>query len=120
VLEEFSRRASVQVVSHTGEALLTRREEEVVHLVEDGLTNRQIAVKLGLSEYTVRNNLFRIFDKLGVSTRVELALYTMRHSRLTPVKEHAVQRRHSRVRTRKKDPLSELENLAKVSSRLSA
>jgi DNA-binding CsgD family transcriptional regulator len=108
------------VVSNTGEALLTRREEEVVHLVEDGLTNRQIAVNLGLSEHTVRNNLFRIFDKLGVSTRVELALYTMRHSRLAPVKEIAVQGRDSRVRTRKKVHLTEIENLANVSSRLSA
>ena len=120
VLAEFSRRASVQVVSNTGEALLTRREEEVVHLVEDGLTNRQIAVKLGLSEHTVRNNLFRIFDKLGVSTRVELALYTMRHSRLAPVKEHAVQIRDSRVGTCKKDPVTEIADLANVSSRLSA
>jgi DNA-binding NarL/FixJ family response regulator len=120
VLEEFSRRSPVQVVSNTGEALLTRREEEVVHLVEDGLTNRQIAVKLGLSEHTVRNNLFRIFDKLGVSTRVELALYTMRHSRLAPVKEYAVQRRDSSVRTRKKDPVTEIEDLANVSSRLIA
>jgi len=120
VLEEFSRRASVQVVSNTGETLLTRREEEIVHLVEDGLTNRQIAMRLGLSEHTVRNNLFRIFDKLGVSTRVELALYTMRHSRLAPAKEHAVQRRLSRVRTRKKDPVTEFEDLGNVSSRLSA
>jgi DNA-binding NarL/FixJ family response regulator len=120
VLEEFSRNAPVQVLSNTGEALLTRREEEVVHLVEDGLTNRQIAVKLGLSEHTVRNNLFRIFDKLGVSTRVELALYTMRHSRLAPVKEHAVQIRDSRVRTRKKDPVTGIADLGNVSSRLSA
>jgi DNA-binding NarL/FixJ family response regulator len=120
VLEEFSRRASVQVVGNTGEALLTKREEEIVHLVEDGLTNRQIAVRLGLSEHTVRNNLFRIFDKLGVSTRVELALYTTRHSRLAPVKEHAVQRTDSRVSTRKKDTVTEIEDLANVSSRLSA
>jgi len=120
VLEEFSRHAPVQVLSNTGEALLTRREQEVVHLVEDGLTNRQIALKLGLSEHTVRNNLFRIFDKLGVSTRVELALYTMRHSRLAPVKEHGVQRRDSSVRTHKREPVTEIENLANVSSRLSA
>lgn len=120
VLQEFSRRASVQVVSNTGEALLTKREEEVVHLVEDGLTNRQIAMKLGLSEHTVRNNLFRIFDKLGVSTRVELALYTMRHSRLAPAREHVVQKRGSRLRARKKDPVSEIGALAKVRSRLSA
>jgi DNA-binding NarL/FixJ family response regulator len=120
VLEEFSRRASVQVVSNMGQALLTRREEEIVHLVEDGLTNRQVAVKLGLSEHTVRNNLFRIYEKLGVSTRVELALYSMRHSRLAQVDENGVQRRDSRVRTRKKDPLTEIEGLGNVSSRLSA
>jgi DNA-binding NarL/FixJ family response regulator len=120
VLEEFSRRASVQVVSNMGQALLTRREEEIVHLVEDGLTNRQVAVKLGLSEHTVRNNLFRIYEKLGVSTRVELALYSMRHSRLAQVDENGVQRRDSRVRTRKKDPVPEIEGLADMSSRLSA
>ena len=120
VLEEFSRRASVQVVSNTGETLLTKREEEIVHLVEDGLTNRQIATRLGLSEHTVRNNLFRIFDKLGVSTRVELALYTMRHSRLAPVKELGVQRKSSRVHTRKKVPVTDIKNLPNVSTRLSA
>jgi DNA-binding NarL/FixJ family response regulator len=120
VLVEFSRRASVQVVSNTGAALLTRREEEIVHLVEDGLTNRQIAVRLGLSEHTVRNNLFRVFDKLGVSTRVELALYTVRHSILAPVKEHAFPRRDSRIRARKKGPVTEMDGLAKVSSRLSS
>ena len=114
VLEEFSRCAPVQVVSSMGEALLTKREEEVVHLVEDALTNRQIAVKLGLSEHTVRNNLFRIYEKLGVSTRVELALYTMRHSRLTHIEEHTVQARGSKVRTRKKDPVTEIEELANV------
>jgi DNA-binding CsgD family transcriptional regulator len=108
------------VVSNTGEALLTGREEEVVHLVEDGLTNRQIAVKLGLSEHTVRNNLFRIFDKLGVSTRVELALYTIRHSRLAPVKELAVQRRDSRMRARKRAPATKIGDMANASSRLSA
>ena len=118
VLVEFSRRASVQVVSNTGAVLLTRREEEIVHLVEDGLTNRQIAVKLGLSEHTVRNNLFRIFDKLGVSTRVELALYTVRHSILAPEKEHALRKRDSRTRSRKKLPVTELENMAKVGSPL--
>jgi DNA-binding NarL/FixJ family response regulator len=120
VLEEFSRRSPVQVVSNTGKALLTKREAEVVHLVEDGLTNRQIAAKLGLSEHTVRNNLFRIFEKLGVSTRVELALYTMRHSRLAHVDESAGQRKDSRVGSRRKDPVPASENLAEISSYLSA
>jgi DNA-binding NarL/FixJ family response regulator len=58
-----------------GMELLSKREGEVVHLVSEGLTNRGISVQLGLSEHTVRNYLFRIFEKLGVSTRVELVLY---------------------------------------------
>jgi DNA-binding NarL/FixJ family response regulator len=44
-------------------------------LVAEGLTNRAVSLELHLSEHTVRNYLFRIFDKLGVSTRVELVLY---------------------------------------------
>ncbi|MGD0425864.1 MAG: response regulator transcription factor [Candidatus Acidiferrales bacterium] len=57
--------------------ILSKREENVVRLVSEGLTNRQISSDLGLSEHTVRNYLFRIFDKLGVSTRVELVLYCL-------------------------------------------
>jgi DNA-binding NarL/FixJ family response regulator len=81
LLDSVLQRTPLRLVSATGVQLLTKREEEVVQLVEEGLTNRQIAAELGLSEHTVRNNLFRIFDKLGVSTRVELALYTANSSR---------------------------------------
>lgn len=77
VLSAFSRRAPVQIVNSDGARLLTRREQDVVRLVEEGLTNRQIARELKLSEYTIRNNLFRIFEKLGISTRVELTLYAI-------------------------------------------
>ncbi len=80
VLDTFSRHPMGPVVSTGGLQLLTKREEDIVRLVEDGLTNREIARELHLSEHTVRNNLFRIFDKLGVSTRVELALYAVNHS----------------------------------------
>lgn len=55
--------------------VLSKRQEDVVRLVAKGLTNRDVAVKLGLSEHTVRNYLFQIFDRIGVSTRVELVLY---------------------------------------------
>ncbi len=79
VLAAFSRRAPLRIVGSDGAALLTPREEDVVRLVEEGLTNREIARELILSEYTVRNNLFRIFEKLGVSTRVELTLYALNH-----------------------------------------
>ena len=44
----------------------------------DGLSNREVAVKLGLSEHTVSNYLFRIYNKLGISSRVELVLYVMK------------------------------------------
>jgi DNA-binding NarL/FixJ family response regulator len=52
--------------------LLSRREQQVVHCVAEGLSNREIAARLKLSEHTIKNYLFRIFDKLGVSNRAEL------------------------------------------------
>jgi DNA-binding NarL/FixJ family response regulator len=55
--------------------LLTRREDDVVRLVADGLKNREIAAKLNVAEHSIRNYLYRIFEKVGVSTRVELILY---------------------------------------------
>ena len=55
--------------------LLTRREEDVVQLVADGMKHREIAEKLNVSEHSIRNYLYRIFDKLGVSSRIELILY---------------------------------------------
>lgn len=56
---------------------LSRREMEVVTSVAQGLTNREIAKQLGLSEHTVKNYLFRIYDKVGVSSRVELLFLTL-------------------------------------------
>jgi DNA-binding NarL/FixJ family response regulator len=56
---------------------LTPREKSVVGLVVQGMVNREIADQLHLSEHTIKNYLFRIFDKLGVSNRVELALYAV-------------------------------------------
>jgi two-component system, NarL family, nitrate/nitrite response regulator NarL len=58
-----------------GMARLTHRERDVVRLVADGMRNQEIALRLSLSEHTVRNYLIRIFDKLGISSRVELVLY---------------------------------------------
>ena len=57
--------------------LLSAREREVVQYLAAGMTNREIAKTLSLSPHTVKNYLFRIFDKLGVSSRTELLYLTM-------------------------------------------
>jgi DNA-binding NarL/FixJ family response regulator len=58
---------------------LTRRELQVVSAVLQGATNKDMARQLGLSEQTVKNHLSSIFDKLGVSNRLELALFAVNH-----------------------------------------
>ena len=69
----------MRVLNAQGDPLLTPREEQVVALVVEGLPNRPIAVELNLSEHTVKKYLFRIFEKLGISSRVELVLYAVNH-----------------------------------------
>ena len=64
-------------VNANGDALLSARELDVVRCVAEGLSNREIAQRLTLREHTVKNYLFRIFDKLGVSSRVEVVLYAL-------------------------------------------
>lgn len=59
---------------------LTPRALEIVCEVADGATNGDIARKLGLSPQTVKNHLLQIFDKVGVSSRLELALYAVNHA----------------------------------------
>lgn len=54
---------------------LTTRELQVVRCAANGKTNKTIASELGLSEHTVKNYLFKAFDKLGVSSRVELLFF---------------------------------------------
>jgi len=64
-------------VNGNGLSLLSRREMEVVRCLAEGLTNREIAERLQLSQHTIKNYLFRVFDKLGVSSRVELLFMTL-------------------------------------------
>ena len=60
--------------------LLSDREKEIVQLVAQGYRNREIGEKLFISEQTVKNHLHNIFDKLGVSDRLELALYAIHNN----------------------------------------
>lgn len=61
--------------SSTGLGSLTKRENEVLRLIAAGLSNREISKRLALNESTVKNYVSAIFEKLGVSTRVELVLH---------------------------------------------
>jgi two-component system, NarL family, nitrate/nitrite response regulator NarL len=67
------------IEGHLG--MLSKREIEVVEHAVQGQTNRQIAGQLRLSEHTVKNYLFRIFEKLGVSSRTELLFLLSAHNK---------------------------------------
>jgi len=60
-----------------GMAWLTPREMEVVKLLTEGMSTRETSVKLQVTEHTIRNYLSVIYDKLGVSSRVDLVLYAV-------------------------------------------
>jgi two-component system nitrate/nitrite response regulator NarL len=78
VLEALVDATPLRVIDSKKRYLLARRENEVANLVAEGMTNREAAQKLGVGEHTVSNYLFRIYEKLGISSRVELALYVVR------------------------------------------
>jgi two-component system, NarL family, nitrate/nitrite response regulator NarL len=71
-LEALSSAPTSRTMNVGGLNLLSPRELQVVHYLAEGLTNREIGEQLGLSRHTVKNYLLKIFDKLGVSNRVEL------------------------------------------------
>jgi len=67
------------LVNEKGAQLLTKRENEVVGMVATGFTNEEISSRLQISVHTVRNHLFRIYEKLGISSRAELIFYALSH-----------------------------------------
>lgn len=77
LVESLAVKAPAPITDAKGAILLTPREQSLVDLVAQGRTNRDISRELNLSEHTVRNYLFRIFNKLGTSNRLELALYAI-------------------------------------------
>ena len=76
VLEALARPTFAKLQTD-GKSMLSARETDVVRCLAEGLTNREISQRLKLTEHTVKNYLFRIFDKLGVSSRVEVVLYAL-------------------------------------------
>jgi two-component system, NarL family, nitrate/nitrite response regulator NarL len=74
----------VRAVDSNGLSLLSKREMDVVRSLAEGLTNREIAERLGLSQHTIKNYLFRVYDKLGVSSRLELLFMTLTQAGAKP------------------------------------
>jgi ATP/maltotriose-dependent transcriptional regulator MalT len=73
---------SLGVAGRTGPkglGLLSKRETEVLRLVSEGLSNKQIAARLFISPKTAEHHLGRIYEKLGVKARSEAAAYAIRH-----------------------------------------
>jgi DNA-binding NarL/FixJ family response regulator len=98
-VEALASAPNVRAVDANGLNLLSKRELEVVRCLSEGLTNREIAERLGLSQHTVKNYLFRVFDKLGVSSRLELLFMTLNHasaSHLPPATENSSGNRNDR------------------------
>jgi len=81
LLDALGQSKSLQLQNSAGLSQLTAREQEVTLLLAEGMTNRDIAQALHVTEHTVSNYLYRIFDRLGVSSRVQLILYALSHSR---------------------------------------
>jgi DNA-binding NarL/FixJ family response regulator len=90
LVSSVSRPKSTDVTDSKGRPLLTAREQQVLHLLADGLSNYELATVLRLSEHTVKNHLFRIYDKLGVSNRMEAVLYALTPRTSTPAPPDSV------------------------------
>jgi DNA-binding NarL/FixJ family response regulator len=82
LIEDFLHRAHQDLPLR--EDPLTPREQEVVKLVAEGYTNKQIAETLVISEKTVERHRANILDKLGMRDRVELTRYAIRHGLIEP------------------------------------
>ncbi len=77
--EKALRKALADGGEESGDFDLSPREREIIAALAEGLSNRDIAERFKLSEVTVKHHLNSIFDKCGVSNRLELALFALRH-----------------------------------------
>jgi len=79
ILQEFSNH---QMIADNKRDRLSTREREILTLVANGLTNKEISTRLEISEYTVKNHLKNLFQKLHLNNRVQLAKYAYEHGYL--------------------------------------
>lgn len=84
VIDSLSIAPAWHVTNSKGQIVLTAREEQTVRLVAEGLTNRDIARELNVKENTIKKSLLRIYERVGVSNRVELVLYALSHWQTRP------------------------------------
>jgi len=75
LLDTLAHAPATRLIDTEGVELLSQREQDVVRWLAEGHTNSEIARIMNISNNTVKNYLFRIFNKLGVSSRVEVVLY---------------------------------------------
>jgi DNA-binding NarL/FixJ family response regulator len=89
LVSSLSRPKFADITDRQGRSLLTAREQQVLHLLAEGLSNHELAEALKVSEHTIKNHLFRIYDKLGVSNRMEAVLYALTPRNKLPAKNRS-------------------------------
>lgn len=92
VLEALVDPVPIETSSLPSSRPLSKREEEIARMVAEGFSNRQISERLDLSEHTIKNYLFRVFEKVGVSTRVELTLFALKRGKMVRTRPPAARR----------------------------
>ena len=96
-LKLWSQPASQPIAQPTATATLSPREGEVLALIVDGNSNREIAARLGIAHNTAKNHLRSILTKLRVSNRVQAAVYAISHGLVTvPSDDRVTATRESR------------------------
>jgi DNA-binding NarL/FixJ family response regulator len=105
VIEAYRNQAS-QLTAPKPKARLTDKELLIVACVTQGMKNKEIATEVGTTEQVVKNYLRKVYDKLGVSDRLELALYCIHHRLLQGVRVPSIE---SAIQDSGAKPASEMD-----------